>query len=83
MMPAPLAGIGALGFDAIPFRLAPAFRATKALAEPDAKKMSQAGFVSRKLAEEVPNRNAGFFLFHTGEYSRNHTVCQGDKSELL
>ena len=52
MMPAPLARIGALRFDAEPLGRALAPRAGKILPKTDVEKVLQAGFVVRELTEE-------------------------------
>ena len=49
----PLAGIGALRLNAEPFTLALAFRALEALSKANIEQVLEAGFIVRKLAEEL------------------------------
>jgi hypothetical protein len=49
---APLAGIGPLGFDPIPVGRPLALGALETLPEADLKKVTEAAFVVRELAEE-------------------------------
>ena len=65
-MSAPLAGIGALGFNPIPLGFAIARRADMALTKAGVKQMLQAGFIIREASKKFSDCCAGFFfvLFH-------------------
>ena len=66
VMSAPLAGIGALGFNPIPLGFSIAGRADMALTKAGVKQVLQTGFGGRELGKKFLNRCAGFFflLFH-------------------
>lgn len=87
MMAATLAGIGALGLDAMPLGFLFALRARIILAEANLKNMVQAGFIVAKLREKFSDRHAVFVtvvpVFHVLNIRSNRYVCQGDNSELL
>jgi hypothetical protein len=80
VMPAPLAGVGAFGLDAIPVGFALALRARTALTEPNHKDVFETNFIIGEHSEEISYRDTGL-LFHASNYTRNATVCQGDNSE--
>lgn len=66
VMTAPLARIGALGFDPVPVGRALARRARKAPAEPHIEQVSEARLVIRKLLEES---GSGKRLRHARSYA--------------
>ena len=80
-MASTLAGIGALRLDPIPVRRALARRASEALSETDVEQVREAGFVVRKLAEELRRREG--FLCHAPSYSPSRYVCKGDRRPTL
>lgn len=77
VMPAPLAGIGAFGLDAIPVGFAFAPWARMALPMAHGEYVGQTGFIGWEHPEKVSNRDA---CFHGANLHEITTVCQGDNS---
>ncbi len=80
-MTAPLAGIGAFGLNAIPVRRPLALGTFVTLPKANVKKVLEAGFVVRKLLEELLNGLG--FRAHTPLYSTDTYVWQGDRPHII